>query len=111
CLADGAVLLGVAPGSPRPRETQRAPATDVLLPAVRGHRVGAVRAGDLETGAARAPDGVDGRVRVGALLAFPGDALAGRAVVRPRIHGLRRGSVLAAGHRHRRLRPVEVAGG
>ena len=51
-----------------------------------------------------------GRLRLGALLAFPGDAGAGRAHLRSRLHGVRGRSVLAAVDHHGRLRRGEVAG-
>ena len=60
--------------------------------------------GDMEAGAARAVDVAARRIRVGALLAFSCDADAGRAHGRPRVHGVRRRSVFAAGNGHRRVR-------
>ena len=60
----------------------------------RGRR--GVGAGDLEAGAARAAHAPPRRLRVGPLLALPGDAGARRAHVRTRLHGVRGRSVLAA---------------
>ena len=55
-----------------------------------------------------AADGAAGRVRVGALLAFPGDDVARRRHHRPRVHGVRGRSVRAARDRHGPLQRVEV---
>ncbi len=51
------------------------------------------------------------RLRLGALLALPGDAGARGAHARSCLHGVRGRSLRAARHHHRRLRRVEVAGG
>ncbi len=104
--------LGAAQGPSRARASTT-PSSAWRTSRCRSSRRARGRVGDrdLEAGAARAADGAARRIRLGALLALPGDVRARRADARPRLHGVRGRSVLAASDDHGRLRRIEVTRG